>query len=82
MNMTDTTATDNQLRLLVERAERVISEKEAVAADLKDVFAEAKATGYCPKTMRQIIKLRAMERQQRLEAEAMLDTYKSALGID
>jgi uncharacterized protein (UPF0335 family) len=70
-----------QLRLFIERIERLNEEKQGIADDIKDVFAEAKGQGYDVKTMRSIIKLRAMERDARMEQEALLDTYKAALGL-
>lgn len=70
-----------QLRLLIERIERLEEEKKATADDIKDVYGEAKAVGYDPKIMRQVVRLRKMERNAREEAEALLDTYKVALGL-
>ena len=70
-----------QLRLLIERVERLEEEKKGIADDIKDVYAEAKAVGYDPKIMRQIVRLRKMEKNARDEAEALLDTYKAALGL-
>ena len=70
-----------QLRLLIERIERLEEEKKGIADDIKDVYAEAKAVGYDPKIMRQIVRLRKMEKNARDEAEALLDTYKAALGL-
>ena len=70
-----------QLRLFIERIERLEEEKRAIADDIKDVYAEAKGTGFDAKTMRAIIKLRKMEKHHRDEAEALLDTYKAALGL-
>ena len=72
----------DQLRLFIERIERLEEEKKGIADDIKDVYAEAKATGYDTKTMRQIVRLRKMENHVRQEAEALLETYKSALGIE
>lgn len=72
----------DQLRLFIERIERLLEEKKGILDDIKDVFAEAKATGYDTKTMRQIIRLRAMENHIRQEAEALLETYKAALGLE
>lgn len=69
------------LRLLIERAERLEEEKKGLVDDIKDVFSEAKAVGYDPKIMRQIIRLRKMERHVREESEALLDLYKRALGL-
>jgi len=70
-----------QLRLFIERIERLEEEKKGIAEDIKDVFAEAKGNGYDVKTMRTIIKLRAMEKDSRDEQEALLETYKTALGL-
>jgi uncharacterized protein (UPF0335 family) len=71
----------DELRLLIERIERLEEEKKAMADDIRDVYAEAKARGYDPKTMRTVVRLRKMETHIRQEAEAMLDTYKAALGL-
>jgi len=79
--MSDNVAAD-QLRLFIERIERLEEEKKGVSDDIKDVYLEAKATGYDPKAMRAVIKLRKMERNARMEAEAILETYKNALGIE
>jgi len=78
--MTDNVSAD-QLRLFIERIERLEEEKRAFQDDIKDVYAEAKATGFDTKTMRAIIRLRKMEKHARQEAEALLDTYKAALGL-
>jgi uncharacterized protein (UPF0335 family) len=71
----------DELRLLIERIERLEEEKKAIADDVKDVYAEAKARGYDAKTMRTIVRLRKMETHDRQEAEALLETYKAALGL-
>jgi len=73
---------DDRLRLLIERIERLEEEKKGIGDEVKDVYAEAKATGYDDKIMRQIIRLRKMKPDDRREMEAILETYKSALGID
>jgi len=70
-----------QLRLFLERIERLEEEKKGISDDIKDVYLEAKATGYDVKTMRSIVRLRKMEMHARQEAEALLDTYKAALGM-
>ncbi len=80
--MSDTAIAADQLRLLIERIERLEEEKKGIADDIRDVYAEAKATGYDAKTMRAIVRLRRMERDDRMEAEALLETYKAALGLD
>lgn len=72
----------DQLRLFIERIERLEEEKKGIADDIKDVYLEAKANGYDVKTMRSIVRLRKMERNARMEAEALLETYKNALGIE
>jgi uncharacterized protein (UPF0335 family) len=72
----------DQLRLFIERIERLEEEKKGIGDDIKDVYLEAKATGYDVKTMRQIVRLRKLEKHVRLEAEALLETYKSALGLE
>jgi uncharacterized protein (UPF0335 family) len=73
--------TDDRLRLLIERVERLEEEKKGIADDIRDVYAEAKAVGYDAKIMRQIVRLRKMNPNDRAEMEAILDTYKAALGI-
>lgn len=70
-----------QLRLFLERIERLEEEKKGMADDIRDVYAEAKSNGYDAKTMRAIVKLRKMEKHHRDEAEALLETYKAALGL-
>lgn len=79
--MTDTVAAD-QLRLLIERIERLESEKKGIGEDIAGVYQEAKATGFDSKIMRQIIKLRAMQPHDRQEMEAILQTYLAALGME
>lgn len=71
----------DQLRLFVERIERLEEEKKSIADDIKDVYAEAKANGYDVKTMRAIVRLRKMDANARMEAQALLDTYAAALGL-
>ncbi|MCP5432903.1 MAG: DUF2312 domain-containing protein [Alphaproteobacteria bacterium] len=70
-----------QLRSLIERIERLEEEKRALAGDIKEVFAEAKANGFDAKIMRQVIKIRRMESAEREETEAVLDLYLEALGM-
>ena len=74
-------ACDDRLRLLIERIERLEEEKKGVADDIKDVYAEAKAVGYDTKIMRQIVKIRKMNPDDRKEQEAVLETYMIALGL-
>lgn len=77
--MTDNT--DDRLRLLIERIERLEEEKKGIADDIREVYAEAKAVGYDPKIMREVVKLRKMRPDDRSEQETILDTYKNALGM-
>lgn len=79
--MTDNVSAD-QLRLLIERIERLEEEKKGISDDIKDVYGEAKATGFDTKIMKQIVKLRKKTRDARMEEEALLETYKAALGLD
>ena len=79
--MAEGTIAADELRLLIERIERLEEEKKAIADDVRDVYGEAKARGYDTKTMRTIIRLRKMETHVRQEAEALLDTYRAALGL-
>ena len=74
-------ATDDRLRLLIERIERLEEEKKGLADDIRDVYAEAKAVGYDTKMMRQIYRLRKMKPDDRREQETILETYKAALGM-
>ena len=74
-------STDDRLRLLIERIERLEEEKKGLGDDIKDVYAEAKAVGFDPKIMRQIVRLRKMKPDDRSEQEMILDTYKAALGM-
>ncbi len=70
-----------RLRSFIERVERLEEEKAALAADIREVYAEAKGDGFDVKTMRQIVRLRKMESSDRAEQEALLDLYKTALGL-
>lgn len=79
--MSEATVSDDQLRLFIERIERLEEEKKGIADDIRDVYLESKSQGYDPKIMRQIVRLRKMPVHDRKEMEAILDVYKSALGI-
>jgi uncharacterized protein (UPF0335 family) len=70
-----------RLKSFIERIERLEEEKRALAADIKEVFSEAKGAGFDVKTMREIIKIRRMDDDDLDEREALLDTYKRALGM-
>lgn len=79
--MSDNVAAD-QLRLFIERIERLSEEAKGIADDIKDVYLEAKANGYDAKIMREIVKLRKMPQHDRQEMEAILQTYLAALGME
>lgn len=79
--MSDSTLAADQLRSFVERIERLEEEKAALSSDVREVYAELKATGFDPKTVRQIVRLRKLDTNELQEQEALLDTYKSALGM-
>jgi uncharacterized protein (UPF0335 family) len=79
--MTDNVAAD-QLRLFIERVERLEEEKKGMADDIRDVYAEAKSQGFDAKTMRTIVRLRKMEKNARQEADALLETYRAAMGME
>ncbi len=72
----------DRLRQFIERVERLEEEKAALASDVREVYAEAKAVGFDPKIMRQIVKLRKMDSADQQEMEALIDTYKHALGME
>jgi uncharacterized protein (UPF0335 family) len=78
--MSEVIAAD-QLRLLIERIERLEEEKKGIADDIRDVYGEAKSTGFDTKTMRAIVRLRKMEKHDRDEQDALLETYRIALGM-
>lgn len=70
-----------RLKSFIERVERLEEEKSAIAEDIKDVYAEAKATGFDTKVMRKIVSLRKMDTEKRREQDELLDLYKSAIGM-
>ena len=72
---------DDKLKSFIERLERLSEEKNNINFDIKEVFSEAKSMGYDPTIMRKILALRKMDIDERLEQEALLKTYKNALGI-
>jgi uncharacterized protein (UPF0335 family) len=71
----------DQLRSIIERIEKLTEEKDAIAADIRDVFAEARGNGYDPKALRAVLKLRKLDAGERDEQEALVDTYRRALGL-
>jgi uncharacterized protein (UPF0335 family) len=80
--MSDTNSTEDRLRLLIERVERLEEEKKGISDDIRDVYNEAKAVGYDVKIMREIVRLRRIRPEVRQEHDMILDTYKNALGLD
>jgi uncharacterized protein (UPF0335 family) len=79
--MADVNVAAEQLRLFIERIERLEEEKKGTGDDIKDVYAEAKANGYDTTTMRAIVRLRRLESHARQEADALMETYRTALGL-
>lgn len=79
--MADGNVAAEQLRLFIERIERLEEEKKGIADDIRDVYAEAKGQGYDSKTMREMVKLRKMEPDARAERDALIETYRNALGM-
>ena len=73
--------TADQLRSYIERIERLEEEKAGLASDIRDVFSEAKANGFDTKIMRQVIRIRKMDKSERDEQESLLDLYLHALGM-
>lgn len=71
-----------RLKSFIERIERLEEEKHAIADDIKDVYAEAKGTGFDAKTIRRVVALRKLDVEKRREADDMLDLYKSAIGME
>ena len=71
----------DQLKAIVERIERMEEQKAEVSSDIRDVFAEAKGSGFDVKALRTIIRLRKQDADTRREAEAILETYMHALGM-
>ena len=71
----------DQLNQFIERIERLEEEKRALMADIRDVYSEAKGTGFEPKIMRQLVKMRAMDRELLQEQDELLETYRAAVGL-
>lgn len=79
--MSEVAVSDDQLRLFIERVERLEEEKKGIADDIRDVYSEAKSQGYDTKIMKQVVRLRKMSADDRQEMETILDLYKAALGL-
>ena len=72
---------DAKLKSFIERIERLEEEKNNILVDIKEVYSEAKSSGYEPKIMRKVLIIRKMDIDERLEQEALLENYRNALGI-
>ncbi len=79
--MSDLGVGRDQLRALVERIERLEDEKKAIMEDIKEVYGEAKGNGFDTKVLRQVVRIRKQDKSERMEQEAILDTYLHALGM-
>jgi len=79
--MSDPMVAREQLKSVVERIERLEEEKKAIADDIRDVYAEAKANGFDTKVLRQVVSLRKKDLTERQEEEAVRDLYLQALGM-
>jgi uncharacterized protein (UPF0335 family) len=78
--MSDTIISDELMQYIL-RIETIEAELQEKKIDRKEVYAELKSVGYVPKTVRQIVRLRKLEEHVRMEEEALLDTYKNAVGL-
>jgi len=72
----------DRLRSFVERIERLEEEKKGIQDDIADIYKEAKGTGFEPRIIRQIVRLRKKAKEERQEEEELLQVYKAALGMD
>ena len=83
--MADTVSSDSvaqdQLRAFIERIERMEEEKKAIADDIKEIYAEAKGNGFDTKVLRKIVSIRKQDHNERMEQEALLELYLTALGM-
>ncbi len=80
-NSAGTEVAQDQLRAFIERIERMEEEKRAISDDIKEIYAEAKGTGFDTVILRRIIRLRKQDHAERLEQEALLELYMAALGM-
>jgi uncharacterized protein (UPF0335 family) len=79
--MADESVAQDQLRAFIERIERMEEEKKAIADDIKEIYAEAKGNGFDIKVLRQVIRIRKLDHAERMEQEAILELYMTALGM-
>lgn len=73
--------TNNQLKSLIERIEKLEGDKRSIADDIKDVYAEAKGNGFDPKILRKVVALRRQDADKRLVEQTLISTYMEALGM-
>ena len=81
MQVNSKSVAQDQLKAFIERIERLEEEKTAIAGDIKEVYAEAKGNGFDTKVLRKIVSIRKQDQNERMEQEALLELYLSALGI-
>ena len=79
--MANESVAQDQLRAFIERIERMEEEKQAIADDIKEIYAEAKGNGFDTKVLRQIVRIRKQDASERMEQEALLELYMAALGM-
>ncbi len=80
--MTETAGVNaDRLKSIIERIERLEEEKKGIASDIKDIYAEAKSVGYDGKIIRQVIRIRKMEQDERMEQDELVQVYMHALGM-
>lgn len=70
-----------QIRSIIERVERLEEDRKAISDDIKDVYAEAKGNGYCVRALREVVRLRKQDPNERVEREAIIETYLQGLGM-
>ena len=79
--MANESVAQDQLRAFIERIERMEEEKQAIADDIKEIYAEAKGNGFDTRVLRQIVRIRKQDASERMEQEALLELYMAALGM-
>lgn len=79
--MTETNVSGDMLRLFIERIERLEEEKKGIADDIRDVYSEAKSQGFDAKIMREMVKLRKMTQDDRMERQSLIEVYGEQLGL-
>ena len=79
--MVEDSVAQDQLRAFIERIERMEEEKASIANDIKEIYAEAKGNGFDTKILRQIVRIRKQDYNERMEQEAILELYMEALGM-